>query len=142
LDIVTVSKAIVFNHDDKVLLLKRSATDIRRPGQWDVPGGHVDDGEYLAETAARETHEEAGLTIDSQEIPLVYAMTEMADESHSVTWVFFMARTGLTDVKLSHEHDEYVWVTLEEALGMIEYERQRRALKYVADNNLVANLKD
>lgn len=140
MEILIVSKAIVVNPENKVLILRRSSTAVRRPGEWDIPGGHVDDGEYPAEAAARETLEEAGLTIDSQDIPLVYALTEMADESHSVTWVFFMAKTGLKDVRLSNEHDDYRWVTLQEAITLIDYERQRRALRHVMENDLAAAL--
>lgn len=137
MDIQTVSKAILVNEQGQILLLKRSESAVRRPSQWDIPGGHVDEGEYMAEAAGRETFEETGITIDSQEIKLVYGFTEMASEHSSVTWLFFMAKTAHTDVELSNEHTDYEWVNPEEAISRIEYDRQERALKYVYENGLL-----
>lgn len=140
MELVTVAKAIVVGPENKILILRRSAADVRRPLQWDIPGGHVDPGEYPAEAAARETDEEAGLTIDSQEIQLFYAMTEAVewnDNKQGVTWLFFLAKTANAEVKLGHEHDDFRWVSLDEAIDKIEYERQRRVLEYVRDNNVI-----
>lgn len=141
MELVTVSKAVIVGPDNKILILRRSAADVRRPLQWDLPGGHVDPGEYPAEAAARETMEEAGIVIDSQEIQLFYSMTEaveLDDEKRGVTWLFFLSKIVTDEVHLSHEHDEFRWVTIDEAIDKIEYERQRRVLEYARDNTVLA----
>lgn len=137
MDIQIVTKAILVNYEGKILVLKRSESAVRRPSQWDIPGGHADEGEYMAEAAARVTLEETGITIDSQEIKLVYSLTESPEDRNSTTWLFFMAKTNHTDVELSNEHTDYEWVDPEEAINRIEYDRQNRALQYVHQHGLL-----
>jgi dATP pyrophosphohydrolase len=134
---LVVSKTIVVNSNGEILLLRRSDTDDRRPNEWDIPGGHTDEGEYPVEAAARETMEEAGIAVDPRDLVLVYAMTEVPRDELSVTWVFYRISVDEHAVRLSHEHSEYAWVSLEEALTKITYERQKRALQYVKDNSLL-----
>jgi dATP pyrophosphohydrolase len=134
---LVVSKVIVVNQDGNVLLIRRSPDDIRRPLEWDVPGGHTDDDEYSAEAAARETSEETGIEIDPRTLQLVYAMTEVPKDVLSVTWVFYTAHVAMPDVSLSNEHVEFTWVPLEKALEEINYERQKRALEYIRSNDLL-----
>ena len=47
----------------RVLLARRAGTD-RGDGLWNLPGGHVDDGEAAAVAAAREAGEEVGAVLD------------------------------------------------------------------------------
>ncbi|MDX1711143.1 MAG: NUDIX hydrolase [Rhodovibrionaceae bacterium] len=47
----------------RFLLAKRGKRPLR--GYWGFPGGHVEDGETLAEAARRELREEASLSADS-----------------------------------------------------------------------------
>jgi 8-oxo-dGTP diphosphatase len=56
-----VAKAAVFRND-RILLLHR-ATTASDPGTWDLPGGHVEEGETLTRAARREIREETGLSI-------------------------------------------------------------------------------
>jgi 8-oxo-dGTP diphosphatase len=44
---------------DRVLLLRYPATKDRFPGQWSLPGGHVEPGEDVRAAARREVREEA-----------------------------------------------------------------------------------
>lgn len=135
--ILAVSKAIVVNAEGKILLLRRSADDDRRPSQWDIPGGHVDEGENPVQAAARETAEEAGISVEAEDMVLVYAMTQVPREGESVTWLFHRVHIDQADVRLSHEHSDYAWATISDALDMITYERQRLPLQYVMDNDLL-----
>lgn len=45
------------------ILLGRRANTSYAAGLWGLPGGHVDPGEQLAETAVRETLEEVGIRV-------------------------------------------------------------------------------
>src|SRR6056300_573780 len=58
-----VGSCIIVDNKDRVLILKRSATDDWKPGWWDLPGGHLDGGETPIEGAEREAREESGLTV-------------------------------------------------------------------------------
>jgi len=46
------------------ILIMRRANDDGGGGQWDIPGGAIEDGEGQVEALKREVFEETGLTID------------------------------------------------------------------------------
>ncbi len=63
---VAVSAFIVKRN--RILLLKRSENADFLPGTWEVPGGTIEEGETIKQGVARETKEEAGLTIIPSEL--------------------------------------------------------------------------
>jgi 8-oxo-dGTP pyrophosphatase MutT (NUDIX family) len=114
---------VVFNHD-RVLLLQRSLSD-SMPGLWETPGGACDDEDpSILMGAARELWEEAGLQVES--------MLDIAGEP----WLFnsrsgkriikfnFVAQAKIPSsgnahekglsIKLSDEHEDAVWATIDE----------------------------
>ena len=56
-----VAIAIQTREDEPSFLMIKRTTRGSNPGQWALPGGKVDPGETLVETALRELHEETGL---------------------------------------------------------------------------------
>ncbi|ASF09114.1 putative hydrolase [Nocardia brasiliensis NBRC 14402] len=56
--IVVAATAFVQNKGGQVLMIQRSDN-----GLWAIPGGGQDFGEFIAETAVRETLEETGISI-------------------------------------------------------------------------------
>lgn len=131
-----VAKVIVVNDQGEMLALRRSQSDVRRPGQWDFPGGHVDDGEDMTEAAHREALEEAGL--DLPDLSLVFAMSEMTPDHGGGTWLVFVAHvSGEVEIKVSHEHDAHRWVTPAAFLAEATYDRQIKMVRYVTDNQLL-----
>lgn len=132
-----VAKVIVLNEHGEMLVLRRSQSDIRRPGQWDFPGGHVDDGEDMRAAAFRETVEESGIVLaDAQ---LAFAMSEMTEHG-SGTWLVFMATAPAdSHITLSSEHDAFQWMKPEAFLVECTYDRQKKMVRYVADTILAEN---
>jgi 8-oxo-dGTP diphosphatase len=132
-----IAKVFVINPDGKLLTVRRSETDERRPLQWDFPGGFVEPGEDLMEAAIRETEEEAGISL--KDAQLIYAMSEAEPEKErSGTWLVFVAHVADTpEVTLSYEHDEYRWVEPIELFQEITYDRQHKMLGYALENHLL-----
>ena len=73
--------SIIFvNDQSKVLLLLRDdKPTIPYPNMWDVPGGHVDDGETPEQCIVREMKEEMDLTLEEFERLSVMEFTDRVE---------------------------------------------------------------
>lgn len=135
-----IAKAVVLDSAGKVLLLRRSATDERRPGTWDFPGGGVEPGEEVFAGVARELYEEASLSVSSADLTLVYAATEAwAPSDESITRFLFV--THLRDqptITLSFEHDDFKWTDVATALIDFPHPFYSAGLRYAQEHNLLA----
>ena len=127
----------VLKRGDKILVLRRSKTDTRRPGEWDLAGGAVDESERIEDACVREVQEEAGLTISADDLELLYAHTEFVDDFGNICWLIFGVDAPDGDIIVSHEHDEFAWVTLEESLTMVTYDRQLIFLRHIFEHDLL-----
>ena len=101
-DINKIAKAVIIK-DGKALILFRSGSQ-RHADKWDLPGGHLNEGEDLIEGLFREVYEETGLTL-SEPIESLYAKGNTS---------FFKAGLPQEDIRLSHEHTEYKFISPEE----------------------------
>src|ERR1035438_8202236 len=57
-------KAIIFDDQQRCLLVRRSAFNRNFVGCWEWPGGKLDDGEDFATALLREAREETGLEVE------------------------------------------------------------------------------
>ena len=55
-----VAKIVLVDSQGRVLFLKRSNYLEKFAGEWDLPGGHIKEGEKLLEGLFREVEEETG----------------------------------------------------------------------------------
>jgi 8-oxo-dGTP diphosphatase len=141
--IKTAAKSLICDEGGKVLLLVRSGTDSHAPGRYDFPGGGVDSGEDIAAGASRELFEETGLSIPPSKLVPAYCHTNLdAGKEHSINRIFFIGRTSQPEVKLSNEHSEFMWVTLDEAIEMYDHFFYGPAMKHIREHNLLSNLQD
>jgi nucleoside triphosphatase len=106
----------IFNQQGKLLLLQSH----KWPGAYVVPGGHVELGERLEETAVREAKEETGLDIyDLEFINFQQFIYDPAfwKKRHFI-FFDFAARTDSTDVVLNDEAQAYIWIDPQTALEL------------------------
>lgn len=99
----------------KVLLLRR-AEDGFLGGQWDIPGGKLDEGEQPEVAAARELFEEAGLHAASvQELAHYSSLDNKGGDYrfHIVTYRVVEA-DDTAPVRLSDEHPDFRWASKDE----------------------------
>ena len=120
--------AVVFrrNGDEcKYLLLRYPG------GYYDFPRGNVEFGETDTDAAIREIREETGL-----EVRIVPGFSRVVEYFYTrggarvrKRVVYFLAEALGGEVKLSHEHTGYVWVSYTRALSLISFESIRSVLK-------------
>ena len=103
-------KVIIFNSDNKILLLRRSDKTSRAHG-WDFAGGGVDKGEDPRDAAIRESLEETGLLIDDIRI---LSTSHGHTDGGEYVMIGYAAHANDDKVQLSWEHDLYEWMTVEE----------------------------
>ena len=127
--------AIFVYRGEKLLVARRSGD-----GHWNVIAGQVEDGETYAAAAARELAEEAQL--DSPVVDLDFRQTYQVEErfrplyapgEYTVTIVAFAAQAlaGWEPV-LNHEHDDYRWCSLADALALLYWPEMKEALRVLA----------
>lgn len=126
------SRVIILDEAGRVLLLRRSATDPRRPGTWDMPGGTVEFGEDPAVSAAREVREEAGLEIPAGLLNPHRIISSYRRDDKKNSWndlrkwygTIIIYRNAVPvvhgagpwngggdgPVRISSEHDDFAWV--------------------------------
>lgn len=107
--------AIIRNEKGEFLLLRRSENSRTNPGKWDLPGGKVNQAESLKEGVVREVWEETGISISPVEIA---GEVNFELPRKKVIAIVFNGGYVVSDVKLSYEHIEYAWISLEDILGM------------------------
>lgn len=132
-----IAKTVVINADGCVLLLRRSQTDTRRPGDWDYPGGTAELHEDFADTAARETFEEAGIKLAKEDLTLQYVTNEVYPDVNLVR-LLFVAHTDTTEVQLSYEHDYFEWMKPEAAAAVFKHPAWGEGLKFLLKHNLLS----
>ena len=120
--ILLVSRSFVIREEDgRILLLKRSATDRHRPGEWECPGGKLDAGEDFSDSRLREVQEETGLVVETVRLAFYTDTRVIKDGSEydgaSYVAIFSIARVVEGVLTLSAEHDEALWVTCKEMLA-------------------------
>jgi 8-oxo-dGTP diphosphatase len=105
-----VSGILPVREDGRVLLLQRPA------GTWEPPAGRLSTGEGFEEGAVRELYEETGLLVAPRRILATWVGE--APQGGLLASVTYIGRTREKEIKLSHEHLGYRWVTLDEWLAL------------------------
>jgi 8-oxo-dGTP diphosphatase len=102
-------KAVIVENK-KVLMIRRRLDDPHNPGLWDLPGGRIQPIEAPQQGLIRETKEETDLDI-TVSFPLdVHHFTRQ--DGQVINLIFFLCRRMSDEIKLSHEHIEYLWVDI------------------------------
>lgn len=100
-------------------------------GHWDFTKGHVEPNESEVDTALREAKEETGLVglelVSGFKENLDYFYTRNRKKFHKIVY-FFLASSIHTDIILSHEHTNFLWLPYSEARKRLTYENAKEIL--------------
>ena len=91
----------------KVVLQSRSPERYKKWSGYAFPGGHIEEGESLAESVIREVYEETGLTIAA---PKLVAVKDWEPDEGGRYIVFCYKATEFTGQLRSSEEGEVSWV--------------------------------
>lgn len=105
-------KVVIFNNENKILFLRRSAMT-KRAGGWDFPGGALEN-EEPNEGIKREAREEANIEITDLK-PVGFATYDRKEPKMRTLMIGYMANLKSGEVELSWEHDEYKWLAIDDA---------------------------
>ena len=108
-DIKLSTKLVLQDGEGRILVLKDAYSNF-----WDLPGGHVGDGEKIVESLIREVKEEVGVDVNEEDVEELFVREiKLGKETKPVTF-FYQLVEVVPDVSLSEEHEEFKWADREE----------------------------
>jgi 8-oxo-dGTP pyrophosphatase MutT (NUDIX family) len=103
---------------------------LQRPtGTWEPPAGRLQPGESFEEGAIRELYEETGMLISPQRI--IATWVGEATSGRRLASVTYAGKIDGGEVRLSEEHLDHRWVTLEEWMSLPSW-WSRQDIQHVA----------
>jgi 8-oxo-dGTP diphosphatase len=105
----------------KYLLLRRSEQKDYARGAWECVTGRVDQGEGFEDALYREVREELGVTVQIEHIlgTTHFYRGSPSPENELVGVIYLCSLADPASIRISPEHSEYRWLTIEQALDLL-----------------------
>jgi 8-oxo-dGTP pyrophosphatase MutT (NUDIX family) len=128
------ANVVVVNEAGQILLIKRTDNS-----NWSLPGGAMDLGETIGQTAARETQEETGIECEVTGLVGIYTnpnhvLEYTSDgEVRQEFSIVFVARPLSGEPTPSNESSQVVWVSPEAVDGYEMHPSMRQRVRHYID---------
>lgn len=101
------SATVAVIKDNKLLLLLRGSTAPYNPNKYGFPGGMLEDNESLEDCVIRELFEETGIKASKDQLENLLLKYQSGHKR-----ILFVIKDDTIDsnITISWEHSEYVWV--------------------------------
>ena len=120
------SVAAIVYHENEYLLLKYGL------GHWEFVKGHKEANESDEQTILRELREETGIIdaiiIKGFEESYDYKFTFDSQRIHKYVRCFLI-NSNTKNVKISYEHEAYIWLPLDRAITQVTFKNAKNLLK-------------
>jgi 8-oxo-dGTP pyrophosphatase MutT (NUDIX family) len=131
--IVPSANVIVVNDHGEILMIRRTDNN-----NWAVPGGGMDLGESIIDTAVRETQEETGIICEITGLVGIYTNPKHVirytsnDEVRQEFSIVFTARPVGGEIQPSSESSEPQWVSPTDVPGLqMHFSTRQRVQHYI-----------
>lgn len=129
--VITIASVIVFNSDNKILLLKRSEKS-SFPHHWQLPEGKMEISETPEVAVRREVLEELGINLPAISFTSVtYSELDAKGQHYLAIRICFTTQLNTGDVTLSDEHEAFDWYSKEESLKLLLLPGVEKALQTI-----------
>ena len=127
--------AVIFRKEPKeeiqYLLLHYPSGSKTKKEYWDFAKGHLEAGETELATALREVFEETGLrnvrmVPDFREVIQYYFKAE--ERTVFKTVVFYLGETKEKTIRISSEHQGFLWLPYEKAMKYLKFANAKKIL--------------
>jgi len=110
-----VLAGVVFNTNNKVLILQRHSNENIYPNMWELPSGKREPLEHSQDSLLREIKEETGLDVNIIQPSSIFDyQIDKPTEIRDSTQINFIVTSNSLKVKLSNEHQNFVWISKNE----------------------------
>ena len=82
---IKIVVGVVVVRDDKILMVQEAKQKCY--GKWNMPAGHLDDGEYIFDAAKREAKEETGVDVE-----LLNVLQIFSTKDNRPQFIYFLGR--------------------------------------------------
>ncbi|MFC1630033.1 bis(5'-nucleosyl)-tetraphosphatase [Patescibacteria group bacterium] len=126
--------ALIFfiNKNIEYLVLNYPQSKKAKIEYWDLPKGHIENGETEIDTVKREVKEETGLEnielVDGFKENIKYFFT-VNGQTIFKTVAFYLAKTHTKEVRISEEHIGYKWLPFKEAVDRVTFENAKQIIR-------------
>jgi 8-oxo-dGTP diphosphatase len=117
---IVAAGGLVTNSQGQVLLIKSP-----RYGDWEFPGGQVEEGETIPHALEREVFEETGIVVHVKSLVGIYSNTRKP----SIVNLDFICEYVSGEPTTSIESIEVEWVNREEVLSRVKRDAVNKRLK-------------